>query len=393
MKKFNLLKKNIQADFSKISVSDLDPFHSGFTPGEHFIVIDKARKSEFLGIIDPFNSSKNNIYLLRPRSIKYLSLFKIEEYLENEISRAIQFRKTLSEISFPFCRLFFGIVEGVPGLIVDGYENCILIQCHHAFSLKYQKNIVEIYQKYFPDQKIILFDDLKNNKSLGIDSIYGHENGLRFSVSLEAAQKNGFYYDHQVNRSMLEKYLKDAMRKQRYESALDLFSYLGSWGMHTLRAGIKKCDFVDQADLKELIDKRLKLNQFEDCITHFFRQDVFKFLDLAVLEKKIYDVIVCDPPAFSKNPKNVEQAKLGYEKLFERIIQIISPGGMVAVASCTHGVSHTDLDFLFHRQVAKYSKRAQLVQMGVQSPDHPFTSGLNSGEFYIKYLLYRIQES
>ena len=212
------------------------------------------------------------------------------------------------------------------------------------------------------------------------------ENNIKYLIPKTVMQKIGYYYDHRENREKLKKLISRMNLKR--ELGLDLFSYVGSWGLHLLSAGIRKVDFVDQANMESVVLENLKLNGFHDR-GQFIRSDVFKFLDKSIEEKKQYNVIVSDPPAFTKSEKNKPMALSGYEKLHSKALKLLADEGLFVAASCTHYVSYEELDKTVQDSAIKNNLKIQLLDLGVQGFDHPM-KGFKDKSFYIKYLVYYV---
>jgi 23S rRNA (cytosine1962-C5)-methyltransferase len=166
---------------------------------------------------------------------------------------------------------------------------------------------------------------------------------------------------------------------------VDLFSYCGSWGLNALKAGVQKMSFVDQGNFEECIEKNLKLNELEGK-GHFHRADVFKWLKEC---NQTFDVVISDPPAFSKSLKNKSKALGGYQKLHASLSKIVHKGSWLAIGSCTHGVSLEELDQTVALGFNDSPFELSLVDVGLQGPDHR-VSHLSDAGNYIKFLLYRV---
>jgi 23S rRNA (cytosine1962-C5)-methyltransferase len=176
--------------------------------------------------------------------------------------------------------------------------------------------------------------------------------------------------------------------KVKKENGLDLFSYVGSWGLHLLAAGVTFVEFVDQGQMRSAIEDNLELNKFSNR-GNFIRSDVFKFLDQALVQNKKYDIIVSDPPAFTKSEKNKMAALQGYEKLHMKAMKLLNNEAVMVVASCTHYVNYEELDKTVQDAAFRNGQSIQLLDLGGQGFDHPMT-GLRDKSFYIKYLVYYV---
>ncbi len=292
-------------------------------------------------------------------------------------------------------RLVYGTNDSLPGLIVDKYKKNILIQINTAGFDRFRDLIKSIFTKVFATHEVVFYDNVEYRKAevLPIHNKEGiagdlevEENGIKYKIPKSVMQKIGYYYDHRENRTRIKNLLFRINVSK--ENGLDLFSYVGSWGLHLLSAGVKTVDFVDQGQMQEAIENNLALNSFYHRGT-FIRADVFKFLDQAILENRKYDVIISDPPAFTKSEKNKSSALQGYEKLHLKSMKLLSDAGVLVVASCTHYVNYDELDKTVQDAAFKNGQKLQLLDLGVQGFDHPM-SGLRDKSFYIKYLVYYI---
>jgi 23S rRNA (cytosine1962-C5)-methyltransferase len=157
-----------------------------------------------------------------------------------------------------------------------------------------------------------------------------------------------------------------------------------------LKGGILSVDFVDQGDMALDVTTNLDLNGFNGKGT-FYRSDVFKYLDEAYAQNRFYDVIVSDPPAFTKSEKNKNTALGGYEKLHQKALRLIPNEGLFVAASCTHYISHDEIDKTVQVSANKNNQTVQLIDIGMQGLDHP-VRGFGDKGFYIKYLLYLVKK-
>lgn len=314
----------------------------------------------------------------------------IEELLDKSLARR--------EMLYPGegKRLVYGQSDGLPGVIVDQYDKHILVQINTAGMDRYRLEIKKHLERKFSQHQIILFDQASYRAAEGLpvfepewnkkDILEITDSGFHYELSMERMQKIGFYYDHRDNRNKFEAYLKQQAKKSR---VLDLFCYLGSWGLHAARAGGEQIDLVDQADLSVDIDatynRAKKKNQMQ-----FHRSDVFKFLDQAIAAGEKWDVIICDPPAFCKSQKQKTQALSGYQKLYNKLMKLLLPDGTLVAASCTKYVSLDELCNIVDQQAKQAGRKICMRDLGVQGKDHPFSS-LKDSACYIKYALYAVE--
>jgi 23S rRNA (cytosine1962-C5)-methyltransferase len=369
----------------------------GLRPGEWIILEDQLAKKNYIAYINPFAESFYKLKILTEDKTKKYNVKSDEEEVARELimanlQAAFKLRDYLTDYSNG-ARLVYGMNDSLPGIIVDKYQKYILAQINTAGMDRFRDLIkAEIIKKY-PEQKVLFFDNLEYRKSEVLpvhepekiaEDLDILENGIHYRISQTVMQKIGYYYDHRENRSKLANLLTRTSFPKK--TGLDLFSYVGSWGLHMLKAGVENVEFVDQANMEVATNTNLELNNFKGR-GQFTRSDVFKFLDTALASGKKYDVIVSDPPAFTKSEKNKIQALQGYEKLHLKAMRLLSDEGLMVVASCTHHVNYEELDKTVQEAALKNSQRVQLLDLGVQGMDHPF-SGFKDKSFYIKYLVY-----
>lgn len=292
-------------------------------------------------------------------------------------------------------RLIYGVSDDLTGIIVDKYEKYILLQINTAGMDRFRDVIHAELKASFPQHEVLFFDNEEyrkaevlplHEKNKLLEDLKISENGIEYLIKSDVVQKIGYYYDHRENRKKLHDLLLRTTLSKK--TGLDLFSYVGSWGLHLLKAGVEHVEFVDQANMEEVTNRHLELNGFKGRGI-FTRSDVFKYLDDAITKGKKFDVIVCDPPAFAKSEKNKAQAISGYEKLHLRAMRLLNDESLMVAASCTHYVNFEELDKTVKDAALKNNQKIHLLDLGVQGFDHPF-SGLNDKGFYIKYLVYHV---
>ncbi len=383
------LKKTAERQLSNYCVSlyekDIETSIKSFVPGEWVKV--RGEKLDYVGFLNPNVNAGPVLRVIK----EFVDRESAEEIISKLLDEALRRRQRFKR--YTNYRLCYGDADLLPGLIIDVFENYVLIQINTAGIDSHREFIKHKIEEMYKEKKVVLFDNesyrknevLPTFENISIDQVEINESDFKYVIEGETIQKIGYYFDHRENRLKLERFLKDI---SPLESGVDLFSYVGSWGLHMLRGGVQNVEFVDQANMQKNITKSLELNELEDRGT-FTRKDVFSFLDQCLQKNKKFDIIVSDPPAFSKSEKNIKKALGGYEKLHFKSMNILNDEGYYIAASCTHGVSVEDLDQTVLKASKRLGKRVQLLDIGVQGWDHPFES-LGSKAFYIKYLLYQV---
>nr|BDT26649.1 class I SAM-dependent methyltransferase [Bacteriovorax sp. HI3] len=369
----------------------------GLRPGEWVIIEDQQAKKNYIAYINPYAESFYKIKILKEDVQKKVNVKTDEETLAKEIiieHLQTAFRKRDFFLDYNHgARLVYGMNDALPGIIVDKYQKYIFAQINTAGMDRFRDLIKGEIIKHYPDQKVLFFDNPEYRKAEVLpihepekinEDLDVLENGLKYKITQQVMQKIGYYYDHRENRSKLANLLKRTAFAKK--TGLDLFSYVGSWGLHMLSAGVEHVEFVDQGNMEEVTTNHLKMNGFEGR-GKFTRSDVFKFIDASIAAGKKYDVIVSDPPAFTKSEKNKITALQGYEKLHLKTMKLLNDEAIMVVASCTHHVNYEELDKTVQDAALKNSQKVHLLDLGAQGFDHPF-SGFNDKSFYIKYLVY-----
>ncbi len=388
MKQINLIKKGFP-EFGKsilfLDDKSLDDSIKSCAPGQWCIFLSNNKKA--LGFVNPFSKLSSTVVVLDDCS------FEPTEYLEKKIKKAISRRRLFKSLESG-SRLIYGDADFLPGVICDEYKNVIVLQINRA-GIDVHREYVRKYISDLCQKKVVIFDRVKDRSIEGLpdfeldelpDKLEIEESGFKYSLHKEQFQKNGYYYDHRVNRSKMENMLGDM--NLDLEKGLDLFCYLGSWGLHALRAGVKKMYFVDQANMSENINSTMDLNSYDNERFEFTRSDVFKYLDNC---KEKFDVVISDPPAFTKSEKQKKNALLGYDKLHKKIMDCLSDRSILIAASCTRYITHDELDNSVKKAAISTGRKIQLLDIGLQGQDHPM-SGLKSRNNYIKYLYYIVEK-
>ena len=382
--------RNNQFEFKTI---DFEDSTKSIPPGEWLVT--KTGPDEFyFGFINPLIEDKYTCsYFLGKLNSKELNNFSTEVFIAESIKAAYQKRCLITGYE-KSSRIFYGLSDGLPGLIIDQFQNAVIVQINTAGIDRYRDMIKTCVEKLL-DKPVYLLDNAKYREKESLPTFDSAilpdlevvENGLKYKIRKEVLQKVGFYYDHRENRYQLMNLLSRLNKKP--ETAIDLFSYAGAWGISALKAGVKQVQFVDQGDFSHEVNEALNLNGFSGA-GNFIRGDVFKFLDTIINENKKIDLILCDPPAFAKSALHKPQALEGYSKLHRKVLKIVSSGGVVAFSSCTHYVSHEEFQKNILSAAGKENRKIQLVYCGIQGLDHPIASQEDRSN-YIKSYFYIVE--
>jgi len=278
----------------------------------------------------------------------------------------------------PYYRLIFGESDGLPGLIVDRYGATVVVQIGTAGMERLKSQIQEALIEVVRCEAVLYKNDGSARELEGLPSYvetgYGRigdlvqvdEDGLKFQVPLAAGQKTGWFFDQAANRRALPQYMARGAR------VLDVFSYVGAWGVRALQAGAREVLCVDSsAAALELAAGNAAANSG----THgnklqTVKGNAFDVLEELGLKGERFDVVVIDPPAFAKRRKDLPKAVAANKRLNQLAMQLIGDGILVS-CSCSFHVSAEDLQDAIAKAARSAQKHLQILQMGGQAADHP----------------------
>jgi len=328
--------------------------------------------------------------------IRLLSRNKQEEindrFFFHRISEAWAYKKKLGYVEN--CRLVFGEADFLPGLIIDKFNDYFVIQTLALGIDRWKNAIVQAIEEIFKPKGIYERNDVPVRELEGLPQQKGflsaefdtniiiRENGLQFHVDIEKGQKTGYFLDQQDNRRAIKNIVKDA-------DVLESFCYTGTFGLHAGYYGAKSVLGLDISDVAITQARRnAELNNLQD-VCKFEAVNAFDVLKLWVKEGRQYDVVMLDPPAFTKSRENIQKAVSGYKEINLRGIKMVKKGGFLVTASCTNLVS-PDLFLQTIDMAAKDAKRRlRQVEFRSQSADHPIIRGMENTH-YLKFLIVQV---
>lgn len=328
-----------------------------------------------------------------------------EAFLERRLRYAVEYRQTVMGSDFSNCRLIFGEADGFPGLTVDRFESVLVVQ---VLSLGIERikqplfsklvrilresgqQIEAIYERN--DVKIRAKEGMEQGKGFfalpGLRTdLSGHveitENGIRYDVDYINGQKTGFFLDQKYNRRAVAQLAKG-------KRVLDCFTHTGAFGLNCAAAGAERVVSVDVSeDALVTAQHNARLNGLEPKI-EYRCADVFELLTALAEEKRgAYDLVILDPPAFTKSSATVQNAIRGYKEINLKAMRILPRGGYLATCSCSHFMT----DALFRKMLAAAAKDAQVslrqIEARQQGPDHPVLWNVPETD-YLKFYLFQI---
>lgn len=311
-----------------------------------------------------------------------------EEVIRERLREAVNLRKRLG---FSSCyRAVYAEADLLPGLIVDKYGEALSVQ-FLTLGMDLRKDfIVECLKEIFAPRAIIERSDVAVRQKEGlplkkgvifgedISRIETEENGLKLSIDLIDGQKTGYFLDQKENRFALRRYAKN-------KSVLDCFCNAGGFGLNAAVAGAKTVTFLDISSVAlSEVNKNAALNGITNIET--VECDVFEKLREYKAEKKKFDLIVLDPPAFCKSGEDVAAALKGYKDINVLAMKLLNDDGILVSSSCSHFVTPTMFKRMLAESAASAGKRAKILEERGQSPDHPVLLGADESA-YLKFVV------
>ena len=311
------------------------------------------------------------------------------DFFTRRINQAIQCREKLGAYHNPG-RIVWSESDGLPGLIVDRYGSRLVLQTL-TLAMDQRKNLIlEALEQLLKPTSIIERNDAPIRKAEGLDlqtGILGGENaprieidaaGMRFHVDLLTGQKTGFYLDQLENYRIVAG-VADGRR------VLDCFSNQGAFAIACARNGAAAVTAVEiNADLVCLIDQNARLN---DVNITTVESNVFDYLGEQIRNEAQYDLIILDPPSFTKSKESLDSARRGYKEIHLRALQLLAPDGMLATFSCSHHVSREMLLEVIVDAGVDAKRSVRIVSYLSQALDHPILPHIPETEYLKGYLL------
>jgi 23S rRNA (cytosine1962-C5)-methyltransferase len=302
----------------------------------------------------------------------------------------------LRELTFsePYYRLVYGDSDLLPGLVVDRFGDYLVVQIAGAGMELVKNDIIDALVQVLKPEGILLSNDHSaralENLPEYTQVVYGSvpeaveliENGTHFMAPIHGGQKTGWFYDHRVNRAQLQQYVKD-------KRVLDVFSYIGGWGVQAAKAGASEVICVDASESAlDGVERNAALNGVEDIVSTIQGKaiDVLKHL---IAENERFDIVVLDPPAFIKKRKDQKAGEAAYRHINELGMRLLGRDGLLVSGSCSMHLSNNALVEIVRAAGRHLDRHVQIIGQGGQGPDHPVHPAIPETE-YLKAVFARV---
>lgn len=322
-----------------------------------------------------------------------------EEFLRGRVRAAWEYRKQVIDTSS--CRIIFGEADWLPGLVVDKFSDVLVVESLALGIDKLKPLILNSLVEILKEDGIAIRgiyerSDAKVREQEGLPRYKGFigepfdtkveivENGVKYIVDVQDGQKTGFFLDQKNNRAAIQKLCKD-------KKVLDCFTHTGSFALNAGIAGACSVLGVDASELGvRQAQENARLNHLEDRVT-FQCADVFDLLPSLEEQGEKFDVVILDPPAFTKSRQATKNAVKGYREINLRGLKLVKDGGFLATCSCSHFMD-PELFAKTIREAARGAhKRLRQVEFHTQAPDHPILWAAEES-YYLKFYVFQVCE-
>ena len=383
--------RTIKAGGAWIFDNEIDTITGRFKNGEVVTVHDFDGYLMGKGFIN--QNSKIRIRMMTRKPDQEID----ESFLKMRVKNAWEYRKTTVDTSS--CRIIFGEADFLPGLVIDKYEDVLVVECLALGMEQFKEIIVNFLKEILAEDGIKIRgvyerSDANERTKEGLSKVKGFigdafdtnveivENGVHYMVDVANGQKTGFFLDQKYNRLAMQRICKG-------KKVLDCFTHMGTFA---LNAGIAGAADVTGLDISEYAvsqaEANARLNHLENTV-HFRQANVLDELPKLAQAGEKYDVVILDPPAFTKSREATKNAIKGYREINMKGLKLVKDGGYLATCSCSHFMTQ-DLLAKTVKEAAKAThKRLRQVEFRTQAPDHPILWAADES-YYLKFIIFQV---
>ncbi len=315
-----------------------------------------------------------------------------ELWAERQWKNALAIRQSFDLSTTNSFRFFNGEGDGVPGLVVDIYNDVAVIKHDHPVMEKVwnAQVLAEKIRAVYPAVECVYLKRRNDDSEKGTN-IFGKlkeetifkENEMLFASNIRDAAKTGFFLDQRDNRRLIQGFSKGL-------DVLNLFSYTGGFSVFAAAGGAKSITSVDIAKVAiEAVKRNFELNNFK-TEHRDIAVDAFEFVEQEIAKKSKYGLVITDPPSFAPNAKSVGAATAAYTKIFANSIKLVSENGLFAASSCSSHISTEAFLEICSEAFSKSNRRGTLIHLGAQPIDHPYPLAMTELR-YLKFALFRVE--
>ncbi len=383
--------RTIKAGGAWIFDNEIDTITGRFKNGEVVTVHDFDGYPMGKGFIN--QNSKIRIRMMTRKPDQEID----DAFLKMRVQNAWEYRKTTVDTSS--CRVIFGEADFLPGLVIDKYEDVLVVECLALGMEQFKEKIVHFLKEILAEDSIRIRgvyerSDANERVKEGLSKVKGFigeefdtnieivENGVHYMVDVVNGQKTGFFLDQKYNRLAMQRICKG-------KKVLDCFTHMGTFA---LNAGIAGAADVTGLDISEYAvgqaQANAKLNHLEDTV-HFRCANVLDELPKLAQAGEKYDVVILDPPAFTKSREATKNAIKGYREINMKGLKLVKDGGYLATCSCSHFMTQELLAKTVKEAAKATHKRLRQVEFRTQAPDHPILWAADES-YYLKFFIFQV---
>lgn len=371
--------------------NEIDTIMGTFTNGDTVIVHDFDGYMMGRGFIN--QNSKIRVRMMTRNKEQQID----EAFLRNRVQTAWNYRKDTVDTSS--CRVIFGEADFLPGIVIDKYEDVLVVESLALGIDRFKETIVRLLKECMAEDGIHIRgvyerSDAKEREKEGLTKVKGFigepfdtnieivENGVHYMVDVENGQKTGFFLDQKYNRLAMQRICKG-------KKVLDCFTHMGTFALNAGIAGAKDVTGLDISEYAvEQAARNAKLNHLEDTV-HFRCANVLDELPKLAASGEQYDVVILDPPAFTKSREATRNAIKGYREINMKGMKLVKDGGYLATCSCSHFMTQELLAKTIKEAAKATHKRLRQVEFRTQSPDHPILWAADES-YYLKFIIFQV---
>ncbi len=347
--------------------SDIARVEGAFTPGDVVDVVSSKGRFLAKAYYNPASQIALRIMTYRDEPVD-------RDFIFRRVREAVDYRRSFADLHS--CRMIFAESDRLPALIVDSFGDVLVVQCLALGMERFKQDAVDALVSELHPRGIWERNDVPVRRLEGLDMqtglLYGEvpdrvemtENGVRFLVDVKQGQKTGFFLDQKENREAIAPFVKD-------KKVLDCFSHTGSFALHAAHYGAREVIGVDISEYAcAFAEENAKLNHLEDRV-RFKAVNAFDLLSEECRQGIKYDVIILDPPAFTKTRSAVDSAKRGYKEINLRAMKMLEPGGYLITCSCSQHVGPQLFREIVQEAAGDARVELRQAEFRTQGRDHP----------------------
>ncbi|MBQ9211857.1 MAG: class I SAM-dependent rRNA methyltransferase [Clostridia bacterium] len=378
-------EKRVYSRHPWIFRSDIARVEGEFTPGDVLDIYSSKGKFLARGFYNPASQIALRVMTYHEEPVD-------RDFIFRRVHEAIDYRRSFADLRS--CRLIFAESDRLPAMIVDAFGDVLVLQCLALGMERFKQDVVDALVEELHPVGIWERNDVPVRRLEGLEMqtglLYGQvpdralmvENGIKFLVDVKEGQKTGFFLDQKENRAAIAPFVKG-------KRVLDCFTHTGSFALHAGYYGAREVIGVDISEFAcQFAEENAKLNGLEDRV-RFVTANAFDLLAEKSRAGEKYDVVILDPPAFTKSRSTVDSAKRGYKEINLRAMKMIEPGGYLITCSCSQHISPELFQEIVWDAAADARVLLRQVEFRTQGKDHPILPASPETQ-YLKCGIYQV---